>query len=341
MSLIHRCAELSCQLGYKEGTPANVVISQAEKDLGLDGSGLDLVQRCNNCCAALGITGSSSAEQPPIAPVAATKAAQVPMGVAVAGMMPAPVMPEPHAPVLQTFPPMPTALAAAAPSPLDALVGQRFESFDSDYPSSIVETFQFTREGDVYVTTGSSSGRNTFTRRGETLVHTRHGEAITATLQPNGELAWSHGYGSRIVGRAQGGQPPPNCYDGGQPSYGGIARPSAGAGQGYGQPPPNCYAPPGALGAGWLIQTKDTEGCWICCCFPFMWWSLYQKQATGPDSLDYSGCLIAPLLCPFVEHRQRVPGTNRFHKVGDPNNVDWHKSPSCVWNGPACAMRLC
>ena len=199
MSLIHRCAELSCQLGYKEGTPANAVISQAEKDLGLDGSGLDLVQRCNNCCAALGITGSSSAEQPPIAPVAATKAAQVPMGVAVAGMMPAPVMPEPHAPVLQTFPPMPNALAAAAPSPLDALVGQRFESFDSDYPSSIVETFQFTREGDVYVTTGSSSGRNTYTRRGETLVHIQHGEAITATLQPNGELAWSHGYGSRIA----------------------------------------------------------------------------------------------------------------------------------------------
>ena len=133
------------------------------------------------------------------------------------------------------------------------------------------------------------------------------------------------------------GQPPPNCYGGGQPSYGGMG---AGAGQGYGQPPPNCYAPPGALGAG-LIQTKDVEGCWICCCFPFMWWSLFQKQATGPDSLDYSGCLIAPLLCPFVEHRQRVPGTNRFHKVGDPNNVDWHKSPSCVWNGPACAMRLC
>ncbi len=42
-----------------------------------------------------------------------------------------------------------------------------------------------------------------------------------------------------------------------------------GNGQGYGQPPPNCYAPPGALGAGWLIQTKDTEGCWICCCFSF------------------------------------------------------------------------
>ena len=317
MSLIHRCAELSCQLGYKEGTPVNVVISQAEKDLGLDGSGLDLLQRCNNCCAALGITGSSSAEQPPIAPVAATPA--VPRGVAVAEMMP-----EPHAPVLQTYPPMPTALAAAAPWTLDAWVGQRGESFDSDY-GNIVETFQFTREGDVYVTTGSSSGRNTYTRRGETLVHTRWGNKITATLQPNGELKWSHGYGSRIAGRAHGGQPPPNCYGGGQP-------------------PPNCDAPPGALGAGWLIQTKDTEGCWICCCFPFMWWALYQKTATGPDSLAYSGCLIAPLLCPFVEHRQRVPGTNGFRKGDDPNNVDahvdWHKSPSCVCNELACAMRL-
>ena len=43
----------------------------------------------------------------------------------------------------------------------------------------------------------------------------------------------------------------------------------------------------------------------------------------------------------ILEHRERVPGTNRFQKVGDPANVDWYKSPSCVCNGPYCAMRLC
>ena len=44
------------------------------------------------------------------------------------------------------------------------------------------------------------------------------------------------------------GQPPPNCYGGGQPSYGGMG---AGAGQGYGQPPPNCYGGGGCGGGGY------------------------------------------------------------------------------------------
>ena len=82
---------------------------------------------------------------------------------------------------------------------LDDFVGQRCESFPNGQPGNIVETFQFTREGAIYVTTGTSTGRNTFTRRGETLHNQQHPH-ITATLRPNGELAWSHGYGSRIQG---------------------------------------------------------------------------------------------------------------------------------------------
>ena len=85
------------------------------------------------------------------------------------------------------------------PTSLDDFVGQRCESFPNGQPGRIVETFQFTREGGIYVTTGTASGRNTYTRRGETLQHQHHAE-ITATLRPNGELAWSHGYGSRICG---------------------------------------------------------------------------------------------------------------------------------------------
>jgi hypothetical protein len=82
---------------------------------------------------------------------------------------------------------------------LDDFVGQRWESFPNGQPGRIVETFQFTREGAIYVTTGTASGRNTYTRHGETLIHRQH-RHITATLRPNGELAWSHGYGSRIQG---------------------------------------------------------------------------------------------------------------------------------------------
>merc|ERR1712167_517033 len=75
------------------------------------------------------------------------------------------------------------------------------ESFPNGEPGRIVETFQFTREGGIYVTTGTASGRNTYTRHGNKLQHRQH-RHITATLRPNGELAWSHGYGSRICAGA-------------------------------------------------------------------------------------------------------------------------------------------
>ena len=88
---------------------------------------------------------------------------------------------------------------AAPVTSLDDYVGQRCESFPNGQPGRIVETFQFTREGAIYVTTGTFSGRNTYTRHGNKLQH-RQARHITATLQPNGELAWSHGYGSRIQG---------------------------------------------------------------------------------------------------------------------------------------------
>ena len=94
--------------------------------------------------------------------------------------------------------------AGAAPvASLDAWVGQKCESFPNGEPDNIVETFQFTREGEIYVTTGTASGRNTYTRHGEKLIH-RQARHITATLRPNGELAWSHGYGSRIQGGGGG-----------------------------------------------------------------------------------------------------------------------------------------
>ena len=89
-----------------------------------------------------------------------------------------------------------------------------------------------------------------------------------------------------------------------------------------------------------LLQAKDVEGCWICCCFPFLLCALYKKEATGPDSLRHWGCCF-PLMLPFEEHRQRVAGTNGFYKVGEPGNVDMHSSESCMCNGLACGIKLC
>ena len=101
-------------------------------------------------------------------------------------------------------------------------------------------------------------------------------------------------------------------------------------------------APPQGADVSGLIQTKDIEGCWMCCCFPLLLCSLFRKTATGPDSLKYAGVCF-PLLIPFEEHWQRVHGTNGFHKVGDPDpaNVDLHSSASCYCNRIACGMKVC
>ena len=88
-----------------------------------------------------------------------------------------------------------------------------------------------------------------------------------------------------------------------------------------------------------LLQAKELEGCWICCCFPLLFCALYRKEATGPDSLRHRGCCF-PLMLPFEEHRQRVAGTNGFHKVGEPGNVDVHNSESCQCNGLSCGIKL-
>ena len=88
-----------------------------------------------------------------------------------------------------------------------------------------------------------------------------------------------------------------------------------------------------------LLQAKELEGCWICCCFPLLFCALYRKEATGPDSLRHWGCCF-PLMLPFEEHRQRVAGTNGFHKVGEPGNVDVYISESCQCNDTSAITRL-
>ena len=78
-------------------------------------------------------------------------------------------------------------------------VGKPMESFPDGKPDKVVETFDFKEEsGGRYSTNGSHSGKNVYDVVGDKLVHEKGG-VVDAKLN-NGELLWSHGYRSRIVG---------------------------------------------------------------------------------------------------------------------------------------------
>ena len=88
-------------------------------------------------------------------------------------------------------------------------------------------------------------------------------------------------------------------------------------------------------------RTRSEEAAFASRVRQFFWWALFKKEATGPDSLKHAGCLMSPLLCPFEEYRTRIQGTNKFHKNGEPGNVDDYSSKNCACNGLSCTMRLC
>eukprot|EP01052_Picozoa_sp_SAG31_P000936 SAG31_NODE_29_length_32663_cov_14.779695_23_plen_749_part_00 len=77
-----------------------------------------------------------------------------------------------------------------------AASGATFCSFRTgEGPAQQVETFRFEKTGDVFVTIGSSSGRNEYTCEDGLLIHKDHPE-VTAVLDENGDFVWSHGYSS-------------------------------------------------------------------------------------------------------------------------------------------------
>ena len=89
-----------------------------------------------------------------------------------------------------------------------------------------------------------------------------------------------------------------------------------------------------------LIDAAKIAGCWGCVCFPLLFTACFRKRATGRDSLEHSGCLLFPIPMPFIEHRERVPGTNGFAKCGEPGNVDRYVSSRCVLNGPGVSWKF-
>ena len=94
-----------------------------------------------------------------------------------------------------------------------------------------------------------------------------------------------------------------------------------------------------------LVDTKDIEGSWCCCCWMHtIAWSCFTKKALDKDRINHSGCawiLLLPLI-PFNEVRTRlyVNGhpTNGFYGP-DPNNIDWYRDGGCVGNGPSCSTK--
>jgi len=91
-----------------------------------------------------------------------------------------------------------------------------------------------------------------------------------------------------------------------------------------------------------IIDTQDIEGTWCCCFLPMCWGAIFTKKATGPDTLNHSGCTICPPCIPFSEDRVRIPGTNSFRKADgtEPQNIDVYTSTTSSKNGGSCSFRL-
>ena len=157
------------------------------------------------------------------------------------------------------------------------------------------------------MTTGTASGRNTYTRHGETLQHQQHAQ-ITATLQPNGELAWSHGYGSRICGR-------------------GVARHEM------------------DRAGGGSVKSHDMAGCWLLCGFP-LFWEIARRGPVGDHPSRYweKGCafLLMGIPLPVDETWTRDGDTNNFRKDKNPGDVVNFSSGSCGnEKGFICKCKIC
>ena len=79
----------------------------------------------------------------------------------------------------------------------NSFVNKTYKSFHSNGSQyEVAETFVFLKEGNTYVTKGSKSGRNCYTRKGNKLEHKKHPNNVCSFMHPNGEILWSHGYTS-------------------------------------------------------------------------------------------------------------------------------------------------
>ena len=90
-------------------------------------------------------------------------------------------------------------------------------------------------------------------------------------------------------------------------------------------------------GGGPLIPAQDLDGLWLCC--GPLGWGCWTSKAIDHDTKDDLFCWLC-LLGPCPERRIRTPGTNKFYKSDDTNNVDHYLSrwrsvdaSGCIANG--------
>lgn len=189
-------------------------------------------------------------------------------------------------------------------------VGKNAKSFKTGQSEhNIAETFRFSVEGNTYVTTGSHSGRNTYSLSsdGKTLNHHHHGN-ISATLQSNRDLQWSHGYTSRITGDD-------NTYN-----TANTSNESTNNGN---------------------MSAFKTNGCYIGACFiiPCIV-TCFRVDATDNDHFVANGCSLLGIPLPWTHHGSRR-GPQRFHLDND-QDLYWHSSGGCFWGSPGWwALRVC
>ena len=357
-TLMEKATVLRQQLGIAEGEPLVSVVEKATADLGLANEleGLNIQQKVDACLARLGVSGIPAAQAVPLQPVMAMPAADV-------VLMGRPVV-EPVVPS-QPGPKVGALFVHAARYGWANDIWNAAPGSGHNHAGGAKDVTDIVRRmivNDECVTAGSAASlerpsklpppptsfpltpsRSTPSRASPVAIFGRlhinpnsQGQYMNRTFWPETsggpaiprKLVVRFSYGEGAVETAETPAVPNETVALHIPRTGGS---NGGGGGGNHE------------GSAGLIATKDMEGCWICCCFPFLWWAVFKKEATGEHNLKHSGCLISPCLLPFEEHRKRIPGTNGFVKAdgSDPGNIDEYASRNCVCNGLACSMKIC
>jgi len=88
-----------------------------------------------------------------------------------------------------------------------------------------------------------------------------------------------------------------------------------------------------------LIPAREMEGCWGCVCWP-AFGAIEKKRADGNDTLWHTG-ICCPLMCPYKDPWDRLPGTNVFKKRNGEERLEYKTPDGCICAGIACTMKFC
>jgi len=91
-----------------------------------------------------------------------------------------------------------------------------------------------------------------------------------------------------------------------------------------------------------MISTSDIAGCWTCACVP-CGCACFAKEAQGQDRHIRKGVAFCCWVLPFPLHDYwvRRPGTNSFHREGDPGDTESYVNSRWTFDGLKCGVKLC